>query len=169
LTVTEIFRHGQTGQGHAHTGSRRFVHLTKDQRSLGENAALAHLAPEVVALAGTLAHAGEDGVAAVFGGNVADQFLDQNGFADTGAAEQTDFAAAGIGSQQVNDLDTGFQNFRGRALFVKSRRVPVNGPFFRRVHRTFFVDGLAQDVEHTAQGGFAYRRFNGVAGGNDLV
>ena len=45
--------------------------------------------------------------------NVVDQLLDQNSFADTGTAEQTDLATLGIGADQVNDLDAGLQNFGG--------------------------------------------------------
>ena len=55
-----------------------------------------HLAPQVVALTGALADAGEDGIAAVLRGDVVDQLLNQHGLADAGAAEQADLAALGI-------------------------------------------------------------------------
>src|SRR5699024_4795767 len=58
LHVTEVFSHGQTGQGHPHTGSRGFVHLAVDQGGLVDNAALGHFAVQVVALTGALAYAG---------------------------------------------------------------------------------------------------------------
>ena len=35
LLVTEIFCDGKTGQSHAQTGTRRFIHLPIDQRDLG--------------------------------------------------------------------------------------------------------------------------------------
>ncbi len=104
--IAEVLGHGQTGQSNAHTGSRGLVHLAEDQGGLLQNAGLAHLAPQVVALTGTLAHAGEDGVAAVFGGDVTDQLLDQHGLANARAAEQADLTAAGVGGQQVDDLAT---------------------------------------------------------------
>ena len=56
----------------------------------------------------------------MLGGYVVDQFLDQHGFANTGAAKQADLAALGIRCQQVNDLDAGFQNFGCRFLVLKA-------------------------------------------------
>ena len=58
------------------------------------DAGLDHLVIEVVALAGALADAGEHRVAAMRLGDVVDQFLDEHGLADAGAAEQADLAAA---------------------------------------------------------------------------
>ena len=169
LTVPEILGHGQAGKGHPHTGSRRFVHLTEDQGGLLENAGFSHLPPKVVSFTGPFSYAGKDGIAPVFGGNVPDQFLNQNGFAHTGAAEQADFAASGVGSQQVDDLDAGLQNLGGGALFIKSGGFPVNGPLFGGIHRALFVNGFSQHIEHPAQGGFPYRGLDGVAGGHDLI
>jgi len=60
--------------------------------------------PEVVALAGALADAGEDREAAVLGGNIADELLDNDGLADARAAIGADLAAAGEGRDQVDDL-----------------------------------------------------------------
>ena len=48
--------------------ARRLVHLPEDERDLVEDARLLHLEPEVVALAGALADAGEHGDAAVLAG-----------------------------------------------------------------------------------------------------
>jgi hypothetical protein len=65
----------------------------KTMAVLLDDARLLHFAVEVGALAGALAHAGEHGVAAVLGGDVVDQLLDQHGLAHAGAAEQADLAA----------------------------------------------------------------------------
>ena len=54
LDIAEVLRHGQAGQGHAHTGSGRLVHLAVDQSGLVDNAALGHFTVQVVALAGAL-------------------------------------------------------------------------------------------------------------------
>ena len=56
-------------------------------------------------LTGALANAGKHRVTVVLGGDVIDQFLDQNGLADTGAAEQADLTALGVGADQIHDLD----------------------------------------------------------------
>ena len=79
---------------------------------------------EVVAFAGTLADAGEHRIAAVRLGDVVDQFLDQHGLADAGAAEQADLAALGVGREQVDDLDAGDEDLGfGRLLGVGRGRL----------------------------------------------
>src|SRR5690606_13156559 len=103
--VTEFLGHCQAGQGDAQTVAWRLVHLTVDQGYLVENAGILHLVVEVVTLTGTLTHACEHGVTAVFHGDVADQLHHVDGLADTGAAEQTDLAALGERADQVDDLD----------------------------------------------------------------
>ena len=120
FSVAEVLRHGQAGQRHAHTGSRRLVHLAVDQRGLVDDAGFLHLVVQVVALTGALAHAGEHGHAAVLLGNVVDQLHDQHRLAHAGAAEQADLAALGIGGDQVDDLDAGFQDLGGGLLLLIS-------------------------------------------------
>ena len=92
---------------------------------------LDHLVIEVVALARALADAGEHRIAAVRLGDVVDQFHDDHGLADAGAAEQADLAALGIGRQQIDDLDAGDQDRGlgrllgiGRRLLVDRRAFP---------------------------------------------
>ena len=99
LPIPEILSHGQAGQRHTHTGPGGLVHLAKDQGRLFNDAGLRHLAPQVVALAGALSHASENGIAAVLGGDVADQLLDEHSLAHAGAAKQADLATLGIGGQ----------------------------------------------------------------------
>jgi hypothetical protein len=121
----------------------RLVHLAVDERGLGAFAAaflvdagLDEFVIEVVALAGALANAGEHGVAAMRLGDVVDQFLDQNGLADAGAAEQADLAALGVGRQQVDDLDAGDEDLGfgrlvdiGRRFLVDAaQRLGLTGP-----------------------------------------
>ena len=163
LHVAEILRHRKAGQTHAHTRSGRFVHLAEDQRGFLQNAGLLHFVVQVVALTGTLADAGEDGVAVVFGCDVVDQLLNQNGLADACAAEQTDLAALCVRADQVDDLDAGFKNLRGGFLLGVGRCLAVNGPAFE-----IFVDGLiiqrvAHQVENTTEASLADRNGNGGA------
>ena len=70
-----------------------------------DDTTLNHFVVQIVALAGSLADAGEDGVATVSLGDVVDQLHDQDSLADTGTAEQTDLTALGVGGQKVDDLD----------------------------------------------------------------
>ena len=89
----------------AQARARRLVHLAVDERDAVDHAGLLHLEPEVVALAGALADAGEHRHAAVLLGDVVDQLLDQHRLAEAGAAEQADLAAAHERRDQVDDLD----------------------------------------------------------------
>ena len=120
--------------------------------------------PEVVALAGTLANAGEHRHAAVHRANVADEFLDDDGFAHTGPAVSADLAALGEGRNQVEHLDARFQDLHGGVLVVEGWRVAVNGPELAGFHRPQVVQGSAGNVEEAAQGFRAHRHGHLVAG-----
>ena len=74
-------------------GAGRLVHLAEDQRGLLDDAGLGHLQEEVVALTGALADAGEHRDTTEVLGDAIDHLLDEDGLADTGAAEQADLAA----------------------------------------------------------------------------
>jgi hypothetical protein len=99
--------------------------------------------PEVVALAGALADAGEHRETAVLLGDVVDELHDEHGLADAGAAEQADLAAAGVRGEQVDDLDAGLEHLtlvdcsdelgRGRWIGLDTRL---------GVDRAELVDGL---------------------------
>ena len=82
----------------AHTGSRRFVHLTVDQGCLGDNAGLRHsLYRSLPSRVRSLTPAKRNSRAG--SGDIVDQLLDQNGLANAGTAEQTDLTALGIGDR----------------------------------------------------------------------
>ena len=140
--VAEVLRHGQAREAHAQTGAGRLGHLAVNQRHfrfppvLGiDDAGFLHLEPQVVALAGALAHAGEHRHAAVLHGDVVDQLHDDDGLADAGAAEQADLAAAQIGLEQVDDLDAGLEHLQLGGLLLEQRRRAVDGIVLLRVHR----------------------------------
>jgi peptide chain release factor 1 len=115
------------------------------------NAALDHFVIEVVSFARALADAGEHRITAVRLGDVVDQFHDQHGLADAGAAEQADLAALGVRREQIDDLDAGFENLRlGRLLGIGRRRL-VNGAATRSVERAGFIDWLADYIDDAAQ------------------
>ena len=116
LFVAEILGHRERGQRHAQTRAGRFVHLAVHQADLGaglddrqpvrpefrmtlfvllhlDDAGLDHFVVEIVAFARALTDAGEHRDAAVQLGDVVDQFHDDDGLADAGAAERADLAA----------------------------------------------------------------------------
>ncbi len=176
LFVAEILGHGERAQGHAHAGAGRLVHLAVDQGHLrfGEvllvdDSRLGHFMVEIVALAGALADAGENGVTAVALGDVVDEFHDDDGLADPRAAERADLAALGEGADQVDDFDARFEDFGAGVLIKQRRRRAMNGIAFGEGHRAALVGGVAQDVEDAAQHAFAHGDGNGGAGVVDFV
>jgi hypothetical protein len=89
--IAEILGHGERRKANPHTGSWRFVHLAEAKGGVFEDARGLHFAIKVIAFARAFPHPGEDGNAMVLGSDVGDQFLNQNGFADSGAAEESRF------------------------------------------------------------------------------
>ena len=166
--ITEVFCHSQTSLCHTHTGPRRFVHLSEYQSRLFDNAGIFHFVPQVITLTGTFTDTGENGIAAVFGRNVVDQFLNQDSLTNAGTAEQTDLTALCIRSQQVNDFDTCFQNLDYRTLVAERRSRTVDRPLFFGLDFTGIVDRFAQHVEHSAQCGGTDRHLDAGTGGDDF-
>ena len=115
------------------------------------HARLLHFQPQVVALAGALAHAGKDRDAAVLQGDVVDQFHDDDGLAHAGAAEQTRLAALQIGLEQVHHLEARLEHFEVGILLFEFRRVAVDGIARFGYDRPQLVHRLADDVHDAAQ------------------
>ncbi len=168
--VAEVLGHGQRAQGHAQARSGRLGHLPVDQRALRvgpvarlDDAGLGHLEPKVVALAGTLAHAGKHREAAVILGHVIDQFHDDDGLAHARAAEQADLAALQERLDQVDDLDAGLEHLLVRGLLVEQRRRPVNGHARLLADGSKLVHRLADHVDDAAQRLFAHGHANRAA------
>ena len=138
--VAEVLRHRQAGQADAQAGAGRLVHLAVDERGLVDDPALLHLEPEVVALAGALADAGEHRQAAVLLGDVVDQLLDEHRLAHAGAAEEADLAALHVRGEEVDDLDAGLEDLLGRVELVERRGVAVDRPALAGRHVGALVD-----------------------------
>ena len=85
------------------------------------------------------------------GSDVVDQLLNQNRLADTCAAEQTDFTTLCIGADQVDNLDTGFQNLGSGLLLLVGGSRTMDGPTLLGDGSLLVVDGLTQQVKHTTQ------------------
>ena len=137
--VAEPFGHRQGREGHPEPGAGGLVHLAEahhravDDRLAGAaDLGLLHLQPEVVPLAGPLAHAGEDRVAAVHRRDPRDQLGQDHRLAQPGAAEEADLAAADERGQQVDDLDAGLELLGLGREVVEAGRVAVDRPALRR-------------------------------------
>ena len=164
LHVAEVFGHGDAGEAHPRPHARRLVHLAEDEHRLVNDPRGAHLVPEVVALAGALAHAGEDGEAAVLGGDVADQLHDDDRLAHAGAAVGTHLTALAEGADEVNDLQPRLQHLGAGGALLQGRGRTVDGPALLGLHLAQVVQGLTQHVEEAPQAGPAHRHGDGLAG-----
>src|SRR5439155_21634415 len=110
-----------------------------------------------VALARALADAGEDRVALVLARDVADQLLDQDGLAESRAAEETDLAALDERRDQVDDLEAGLEDLRRRMESLEAGRIAVDRPALLALDRIVGIDRVTEHVEDPAQGGLADR------------
>ena len=84
-------------------------------------------------------------------GDVVDQFLNEHGLANAGAAEQANLAALGVRRQKVNNLDAGDKDLRFRRLFNVSRRFLMDRAADGGLHRAGFVNRLTDDVHDAAE------------------
>ena len=157
--VTEGFSHGQASQRNAQTVSWRLVHLAVNHGHLGlaqvllvHHACVRHFVVKVVTFTGTLTNTSKHGQTRVCLSDVVDQLHHVHGLAHTGTTEQAHLTALGEGANQVDHLDTGFQQFLRRRQFVVCRSLAVDGSSRGLIHGTAFVDGVTQHVHDTAQG-----------------
>ena len=134
---------------------------------VADDARFDHLAQQVVALTGALAHAGKDREAVVLLGDIVDQLLDEHGLAYARAAEQSDLAALEIGFQQVDDLDAGEEHFLRSGEVLELRGLAVDGQGAFPVELRHAVDGAAHHVHHAAADLAAYGHGDGGAGAAD--
>lgn len=169
LRVTEVLGNSQTGKSNTGTGSWGLVHLTEDQGDLGlaiklNDGGLLHFVVQIVTLTGTLADTGEDGVTTVSLGDVVDQLLDEDGLADTGTTEQTNLSTTSVGSQEIDDLDTGDQNLSSGRLLGEFGSLGVDRQEVVGLDGATLVDGVTSDVDDTSQSGRADGDGDGSAG-----
>ena len=88
----------------------------------------------------------------MLGRNVVDQLHHVDRLANSGTTKQPDLAAFGEGTYQIDHLDAGLQHFfRGGQLIV-GRCGAVNGAALLFADRTFFVDGVTQNIHDATQG-----------------
>ena len=106
---------------------------------------------EVVSFTGTLTNTGKYGKPGMCLGNIINKFHHVHSLTDTGTAKQANLATFGKRTDQIDDLDTRFQQFGRRTQFGKFRGLAMNAPFFFCFDRTFFINGLTQDVHNPSK------------------
>ena len=160
LLVTEVLGNGKTSESDTGTGTGGLVHLTEHKRDLRlalelNDGGLLHFVVQIVTLTGTLTDTGEHGETTVSLGDVVDKLLNEHGLADTGTTEETNLSTTGIGSEQIDDLDTGDENLGGGRLLDELGSLAVNGPRLLGLNGATLVDRVTSDVHDTAESGGA--------------
>ena len=120
--------------------------------------------PQVVALAGALADAGEHGDALVLGADVADQLLDDDRLARARTAVRAHLAAPGERRDKVHHLHAHLEHLDLGRLLVELGRVAVNRPVLRRLDLLEVVYRVPEGIEQPAQGRVSDRDGDGAAG-----
>ena len=133
-----------------------------------DDVGLDHFPKEVVALAGTLAHAGEHGESVVLLGDIVDQLLDKHGLAHAGAAEQADLSSLEVRLEQVDDLDAGEEDFLRSGEVLELGRLAVDREPDGGIELTEAVNGLSRDVHDAAADVLARGHRDWSAGGDGL-
>ena len=84
-------------------------------------------------------------------GDIINEFHQRYGLAYAGAAEQADFTALGNRHDQINDLDTRFQQFGGRRLLFIRRWSAMNRQTDFSTDIPGIVDRIAEHIHDPAQ------------------
>ena len=102
-------------------------------------------------------------------GDVVDELLNEHSLTDTSTTEETDLSTTGVGSEEIDDLDTGLEDLSSSGLLNERRRLAVNGEELVALDGTTLVNGLTNDVHDTTERAFADRDLNGGTSVDDLL
>ena len=158
LVVPEILSHGERGVAHAESAAGRLVHLAEDHHHVLQHPRLLHVAVKLLAFPAALADAAEYADAFLMPDHVVDHFGEQHRLAHARSAEKPGLAAALQRHQDIDDLDSRFEDFGFRGTPGQRRRIPVHGSPFDIRQRSSAVDRVAEHVEHPRENRFAHGR-----------
>ena len=111
----------------------------------------------------------EYGVTTMSLGDVVDQFHNEDSLADSSTTEETNFTSLGVWGDQIDDLDTSFENFGGTDGIGKFRCVSVNGGVEIGVDWTTFIDGFTNNVDDTTECSWTDWNLDWGTGINDIL
>ena len=185
--VAELFSNSQSRQCHRSTCSRRLVHLSVNEGCLTlfqffrvnqrevplallhcffkflaitNNTRLEHISYQVVTLTSTLAYTRKYRVTVVAFGDIVNQLHDEHGFTYTSTTKQANLTTFHIRFEQVDNLNTGSQHlFVCRKVF-EFRCLAVNRIWAFHIQLFHTINGLTDDVHHSALNLFTGRHSN---------
>ena len=86
-------------------------------------------------------------------GDVVDKLLNEHSLADTGTTEETNLSTTSVGSDKIDNLDTGDEDLSRGGLVNELGSLGVNRAVVLRLDGTTLVNGVTSDVHDTAQSG----------------
>src|SRR5690348_12770752 len=119
---------------------------------------------EVITLARSLSHSGKYRVPTVAFRDVVNQFHDDHRFAHPRSTKRADLSSFGKGADQIDDLDTGFQNARTSVLLQEGWRLTMDRIPFLECHRSALVYRVAGNIENATKNSVTHRNRNRGAG-----
>ncbi len=88
---------------------------------------------------------------------------------DSGTTEEANLTTLSIGGEQIDDLDASDQDLLGLALLGEEGSGLVDGGLQAALDGALLIDGLADDVDDTAEGTGSDGNHDGGAGVVDLL
>lgn len=122
-----------------------------------------------VTLAGTLSNTGEDRVSSVGLGDVVDELLNEDSLSDSSSTEESNLSSTRVRSEEIDDLDTGLEDFGSGRLVDELRGVGVDGAHGDTDDGSTLVDGLSNDVHDATKAGGSDGDEDGGASVDDLL
>jgi hypothetical protein len=80
-----------------------------------------------------------------------DELLNKYGFSDASAAEETNLTTTGVGSEKIDDLDTGLENFGDGRLIHKFWSIRMDGKILACLDGATFINRLANNIHDTSE------------------
>ncbi len=149
--IAEVLSHCETCESDSCTRPWSFIHLTEDHHSLVDDAWIFHFMVEVISFTSSFTDTCHDRVSSVFWCDIVDEFLHDDSFTDTCTSKETYFTTLEHRSDEIDNLDTCFKNFCLSREFIVSRRCFMNWSCFVCFWCWFFINWLAENIEHSAE------------------
>jgi hypothetical protein len=158
LFVSEVLSDGESGKSDTGSGTWGLVHLSVDEGGLGavtldiDDTGFNHFVVEIVTFTGSLADTSEHGVTTMSLSDIVNELHDEDGLSDTGTTEESNLSSSGVGSEEIDNLDTSNEEISTVTLLSEGRRVSVNGSVLISVNGTTLIDGLSNNIDNSTEG-----------------
>jgi peptide chain release factor 1 len=115
LFISEVLSNGESSESDTGSSTWGLVHLSVHEGGLGtvtldiNDLGFNHFVVEIVTFTGSLSDTSEHGVTTVSLGDIVNKLHDEDGLTDTGTTEESNLTSSGVGSKEINNLDTYMQ------------------------------------------------------------